>query len=81
MRGWKTAYNLRMDEADVANDMIMREMNYRIAEVQAATARPSPEACERCDEPITPARRALNLRLCIECAKLRERSNRMFTGR
>lgn len=70
-----------MDEADVANDMIMREMNYRIAEVQAATARPSPETCERCDEPITPARRALNLRLCIECAKLRERSDRMFTGR
>ncbi len=68
-----------MDEADVANDMIMREMNYRIAAVQAVTAKPSPENCERCDEPITPARRALNLRLCIECARLRERQARLFT--
>ena len=68
-----------MDEADIANDMIMREMNYRIAEVQAQTARPAPELCERCDDPITPARRALNLRLCIECARLVERQDRMFT--
>ncbi len=79
MRGSKTAYNRLMDEADVANDMIMREMNYRIAAVQAVTARPSPENCERCDDPITPARRALNLRLCIECARLQERRDRMFT--
>ena len=70
-----------MDEADIANDMIMLEMNYRIAEVQAQTSRPAPENCERCDDPITPARRALNLRLCLECAKLKERSDRIFTGR
>lgn len=68
-----------MDEADVANDMIMREMNYRIAAVQAVTANPSPADCERCDKPITPARRALNLRLCIECARLRERQAKLFT--
>ena len=81
MCGWKTAYNRLMDEADVANDMIMREMNYRIAAVQAATANPSPQNCERCDDPITPTRRALNLRLCIECARLKERSDRIFTRR
>jgi RNA polymerase-binding transcription factor DksA len=70
-----------MDEADIANDMIMREMNYRIAAVQAKTAKPSPESCERCEDPITLARRALNLRLCIECAKLKERQDRLFTRR
>ena len=67
-----------MDEVDVANDQILKELDLRIAEVRSASARPSPENCERCNDPISPTRRALNLRLCIDCAQLKERQQRMF---
>lgn len=67
------------DEADIANDAIMAEIDRRIAEQRAAANRPPVEDCQDCDEPIPPARRALRLQLCIDCARRRESVGRMFS--
>lgn len=66
------------DEADIANDAIMADMERRLAEHRAAMAKPAPQDCEDCEEPIPSARRQLGLRLCIDCATDRERRRRFF---
>jgi len=67
-----------MDEADIANDAILADMERRIAIQRAAANRPPVTHCEECEEPITPARQKLGLHLCLDCAQLRERANRVF---
>lgn len=67
------------DEADIANDAILADMERRIAAQRAAASRPPVDDCEECDEPISSGRRALGLRLCIDCAMLRERTSRVFS--
>ena len=66
------------DEADIANDAILADMERRIAAQRAAATRPPVTECDDCDEPINPARQALRLRLCVDCAQWRERTGRMF---
>lgn len=67
-----------MDEADIANDAILADMERRIALQRAAANKPPTETCVECDEPITPARQKLRLQLCLDCALLRERASRVF---
>ena len=66
------------DEADIANDFILAEMERRLAEHRAARSKPAPLECEECEEPIPPLRRDLGLRFCVDCASARERAGRMF---
>lgn len=66
------------DEADLANDAAMADMERRIAAHRAAQSRPAPENCAECEEPIPSERRRLNLRLCIDCARFMERRARLF---
>lgn len=67
-----------MDEADIANDSILADMERRLARLQAAANKPPKTNCEKCDEPITPARQKLRLDLCFDCALLLERAGRFF---
>lgn len=67
-----------MDEADIANDAVIADMERRLAEHRAARAKPAPENCEDCEEPIPQLRRDLRLRLCVECATAREKAGRFF---
>lgn len=67
-----------MDEADIANDAILADMERRIALQRAAANKPTVEFCQECEEPITPARQKLRLQLCLDCAMLRERAARVF---
>lgn len=67
-----------MDEADIANDAILADLERRIALQRAAANKPALTNCEECDEPITPARQKLRLQLCLDCALLRERAARLF---
>lgn len=66
------------DEADIANDAIMADLDRRIAQQRAQANKPAVTHCEQCEEPITPARQALRLQLCLDCAQLRERASRVF---
>ena len=66
------------DEADIANDTIMADLDRRIAQQRAQANKPAVTHCEQCEEPITPARQALRLQLCIDCARRRERMGRLF---
>lgn len=66
------------DEVDIANDAIMVDLERRIAMQRAAANRPPVMDCQECEEPITPARQALRLQLCLDCAKRRERAARLF---
>lgn len=67
-----------MDEADIANDAILADIERKIAEQRAAINKPPVEMCVECDEPITPARQKLRLQLCLDCALLRERASRVY---
>lgn len=66
------------DDVDLANDAILADLGRRISAQQATRNRPQATDCEDCEEPITPARQALRLNLCLDCALLRERAARMF---
>lgn len=66
------------DEVDIANDAIMVDLERRIAMQRAGANRPPATECQECEEPITPARQALRLQLCLDCARRRERAARMF---
>lgn len=67
-----------MDEADIANDAILADLERRIAEQRAAANKPPLTHCDECDELIPPARQKLRLQLCLDCALLRERAGRVF---
>ena len=66
------------DEADIANDAILADMERRIQAQRAAANRPPVDNCEECEEPIASGRRDLGLRVCLDCAVLRERTARIF---
>lgn len=66
------------DEADIANDAILADLEGRIALQRAAANCPPVSDCQECEEPITPARQALRLQLCLDCALRRERVAKMF---
>lgn len=66
------------DEADIANDAIMADLERRIAIQRAAANRPPVTHCTQCEEPIPLGRQKLGLQLCIDCAQLLERSRRLF---
>lgn len=67
-----------VDEVDIANDAIMLDMERRITMQRAAANQPPVTDCQECEEPITPARQALRLQMCLDCARRRERASRMF---
>lgn len=60
------------DEADIANDHAMRDLELRIAEVRSRKRTEAPELCIDCEEPIPEPRRKLGLPRCLECAQLLE---------
>lgn len=66
------------DEADIANDAMMADLERRLEAHRAANNRPPVADCVECEEPIEPGRVILRLRLCLECARLRERRARLF---
>lgn len=66
------------DEVDIANDVAMANLERQIAMQRAAFNKPPTETCVECDEPMTPARQALRLQLCLDCALLRERAARVY---
>lgn len=66
------------DEADIANDAMLADLERKIALQRAAANKPPLTHCEECEEPITPARQALRLQLCLDCARRRERVARLF---
>ena len=69
-----------MDEVDIANDRMMADLEYRLAEARSKVRACGPEFCESedCGEPMTAARRKLGLSYCIDCAGARERRARLF---
>lgn len=66
-----------MDEVDIANDLAMKDLEYRLASRPQAT-KMGPVACEICDEPMIQLRRDLGLKLCVECARENERLCKLF---
>ena len=66
------------DDVDLTNDAILADLGRRIAAQQAIFNRPAVTECEDCEEPITPARQALRLNMCLDCAQYRDRAARMF---
>lgn len=68
-----------MDEVDIANDYAQRLLDMQIASARAKANGKPAQVCDDCDDPLPQERQALNLRLCIECASLRERKARMFS--
>lgn len=66
------------DEVDIANDLIIQQMEMRIAAARSAAALPPVDDCQECEDPIEPARKGLNLRLCFECANAREKAAKAF---
>lgn len=65
------------DEIDIANDMVMREMEMRIAAAIKDPELGAPE-CEECGEPVPDVRRRLGKSNCIDCATLAEKRARLF---
>lgn len=66
-----------MDEVDIANDLAMKDLEYRLSSLLRPT-KMGPAACEDCDEPMVQLRRDLGLKVCIDCARERERLSKMF---
>lgn len=69
-----------MDEVDIANNRMMEDLEFRLAEARSKIKPYGPEFCQQsdCEAPIPEIRRQLGLTECVECATLRERSRRMF---
>lgn len=65
------------DEIDIANDLVMRDMELRIAAARSDPTMGSPE-CEDCGEPVPEVRRKLGKSTCIECAQRAEYRARLF---
>lgn len=66
-----------MDEVDIANDLAMKDLEYRLAS-RARPAKMGPEVCEECEEPMIQLRRDLGLKMCVDCARERERLVKLF---
>jgi RNA polymerase-binding transcription factor DksA len=67
-----------MDEVDIANDAMLESLERTLAALRKEPKGPQPEFCVECEEPIPPARQKLRLDLCIDCAQLRERAQRVL---
>lgn len=65
------------DEVDIANDLVMRDMELRIAATRKDPVLGAAE-CEECGEPVPDARRTLGKSTCIECAQRSEYRARLF---
>ena len=65
-----------MDEADIANEYMERDLALRIAAARGKRQAMGPEECGQCGEPIPMARRQLGLVVCIDCARDNERGAR-----
>jgi RNA polymerase-binding transcription factor DksA len=65
------------DEADIANDLVLRETQSRIDAARQTTETGAAE-CEECGEPVPEVRRTLGKSTCIDCATLAERRARLF---
>lgn len=66
------------DDVDIANDAMLADIERRIAAQRIAEDRPTIEDCEDCGEPVHIARQKLGLRVCVECAQLRENDSKRF---
>ena len=66
-----------MDEADIANDSMQRDLDIRLAEMRSRQRLGGPEFCDECEAPMPRLRRDLGLILCIECATLAERAAKL----
>lgn len=67
-----------MDEADIANDRMMQDLEIRLAEQRAKVKPYGPELCRDCGEQMLELRRQLGLQVCVECARLIERNGKLF---
>jgi RNA polymerase-binding transcription factor DksA len=65
------------DEIDIANDLVMREMEMRIAAARQ-DAKTGHAECEECGEPVPDVRRQLGKSTCIDCATMAERRAKLF---
>jgi RNA polymerase-binding transcription factor DksA len=65
------------DECDIANDLVMRDMELRIAAARQNPVMGEPE-CEECGEPVPDLRRRMGKSTCIDCAQLAEYRARLF---
>jgi len=66
------------DEIDVANDLIMREMESRIAAARSQPTKLGAAECEECGEPVPDVRRQLGKSICFDCATLAEQRAKLF---
>jgi len=62
-----------MDEADIANDRVLLEMELKLREMRSRMTTSTRTTCKDCEDPIHPARIALSYALCIHCARDREK--------
>ena len=70
-----------MDEVDIANELIERDMELRLAEARSKVRTEGSEVCQAddCGEPMPMLRRKMGLQYCVDCASVRERRAKLFT--
>jgi formylmethanofuran dehydrogenase subunit E len=66
------------DEADIANDWVMRDLEMRLAAARAPEAVMGDPECQECGETVPDARRRLGKSICFDCADLAERRAKLF---
>jgi RNA polymerase-binding transcription factor DksA len=67
------------DEADIANELITREVTTVLDRLRQETVPGmGPEMCTECGEAIPPVRRKHGFRLCVPCAEVSERRSALF---
>lgn len=70
------------DEADIANDYMAADLDARIAAARGLSPRPGEgvPVCEECGSDVQPARVAAGYRVCLDCARDRERRANYLGG-
>lgn len=64
------------DDVDIANDLILANLEARIAAARKPVQE-GPEECEECGEPMPALRRRLGLKMCVDCAGIAERRQKL----
>lgn len=66
------------DEVDIANDLVMRDIEARIAATRNQPTERGAAECEECGEPVPEVRRNMGKSICFDCADLAERRSKLF---
>lgn len=69
------------DDADIANDLMARQVLDALKARQSHMPKIGSKTCVECSEKIPDARRKLGFQLCVECAEENERRSSLFAGR